>query len=382
MITSLAAGPNPAPDPTWPHILLVLDQFPKTLGGGERIVLRLAALLPRYGYRVSILTFLSHPETSALDHAPCSIYLLPLVNTYNLTALKAALELKRFIRQQQVRIVQTFFESSDLWAGMVTRALTPARLIWSRRDMGILRGRKHHIAYRLLARMPHRVFAVSELVRRHAVEIDGIDPERVQTIYNGLDLPPDASSALSPDGSITITTVGNLRHVKGHDVLLEAAALVLRRFPQVSFTIAGESLDEVYFEQLQRMVQDLGLSHAVHFLGNVTALREHLATASLFTLPSRSEGFSNAIIEAMAAGLPVVATDVGGNAEAVKEGVTGLIVPAEDAEALAGALCKLLADPASAHRMGQAGRQRVSELFTAEAMMEQVCSTYARLLHS
>src|SRR3978361_1005917 len=92
-----------------PHVLLVLDQFPKTLGGGERIVLRLAALLPRYGYRASILTFSAHPESAGLQSPPCPIYLLPLQRTYDLSALRAAWELRQFLRQRRVQIVQTFF---------------------------------------------------------------------------------------------------------------------------------------------------------------------------------------------------------------------------------------------------------------------------------
>src|ERR1039458_7127812 len=85
-----------------PHILLVLDQFPKTLGGGERTVLKLAALLPQYGYRTSILTFSAHLESAVLKSAPCPLYLLPLHCTYDITALRAALDLRTFLRQQQI----------------------------------------------------------------------------------------------------------------------------------------------------------------------------------------------------------------------------------------------------------------------------------------
>src|SRR5271154_1826534 len=92
-----------------PHVLLVLDQFPKTLGGGERVVLRLAALLPHYGYRASILTFSVHPECSALKSPPCPIHVLPLQRTYDFTAFRAALEFRRFLKQQKIQIVQTFF---------------------------------------------------------------------------------------------------------------------------------------------------------------------------------------------------------------------------------------------------------------------------------
>ena len=171
-----------------PHVLLVVDQFPKTLGGGERALLRLAALLPKYGYRASILPFFAHPECAAIESPPCPIYLLPLKRTYDLTALLAAFAFKQFLKEQRIQIVQTFFESSDIWAGFVVKKLSKAKLIWSRRDMGILRSGKHHVAYRLMARAPHAVFAVSEQVRRHCIEVDRVDPARVKTIYTGLHL--------------------------------------------------------------------------------------------------------------------------------------------------------------------------------------------------
>jgi len=379
-------APTPLP-PSAPHILLVVDQFPRALGGGERIVLRLAALLPLYGYRVSILTFLIHPESSVLGSPPpCPLYLLPLERTYDRNALRAAFALRRFLRKEKVKIVQTFFESSDLWAGLVTKALSSAKLIWSRRDMGILRAPKHTKAYRLLRRFPDRVFAVSELVRRHGIEVDGIDPSRVETIYNGLDLnewtdqwtPPLPTA--KPSGEFLIATVGNIRPVKGHDVLIRAAAIVLKRFPDTTFTIAGEILEPEFFSSLQLLASTLGISDRIRFLGGVSDLRTYLASADLFVLPSRSEGFSNAIVEAMATALPVVATNVGGNAEAVQDQITGFIVPPDDPEALARAILLLLEDSSRARSMGSAGRILVGQRFTTDAMMRRITEQYAALL--
>jgi glycosyltransferase involved in cell wall biosynthesis len=365
-----------------PHVLLVIDQFPKTLGGGERIVLRLAALLPKYGYRASILTFSLHPESVVLQSSPCPIYLLPLRRTYDLSALRAAFELRQFLKQQRIQIVQTFFESSDLWAGFVTKTMSGAKLIWSRRDMGILRGSKHHVAYRLMSRVPDRVFAVSEEVRQHCVAVDRIKPSLVETIYNGIDVAdwdtPSAPAKL-PGGAV-IATVGNIRRVKGHDVFIKAAASLVDRFPRVSFNIAGEVLEPEYFEELQTLIRTLNLSDHFHFVGGVANLREYLSTADIFVLPSRSEGFSNAIVEAMAASLPVVATNVGGNAEAVTDGVNGFIVQSEDPAALAAAIARLLSDPSRAQEMGAAGKKLASEKFTTDAMMQQITLAYARLL--
>jgi glycosyltransferase involved in cell wall biosynthesis len=365
-----------------PHVLLVVDQLGKTLGGGERIVLKLAMLLPQYGYRASILTFYAHRESAALQSPPCDVYLLPLTSTYNMTAIRGAFELRRFLKREKVQVVQTFFESSDIWAGFVTKATSSAKLIWSRRDMGILRTGKHHMAYRLMAGMPDAVFAVSELVRRHGIEVDRIDPSRVQTIYNGLDLDDWSMDSRAPKapGEFVITTVGNIRHVKGHDVFIRAAAAVVRQFPKAMFSIAGEVLEPAYFTELQTLVRELNLADHVRFEGGIKNLRPHLTAADVFVLPSRSEGFSNAIVEAMAAGLPVVATTVGGNPEAVSDGVSGILVPPEDVDALSTAILRLLSDPAKAKAMGKAGRELAAEKFTTQAMMGQITGTYRKLL--
>ena len=248
--------------------------------------------------------------------------------------------------------------------------------------MGILRGRKHRIGYRLMAGAPDAVFAVSEQVRRYSIDVDRIDPARVLTIYNGLDLADWDTSSKPADssGKIHVTTAGNIRRVKGHDIFIRAAASLVTRFPEASFTIAGEILELDYFAELQSLVRDLGLSEHFHFAGGIANLKQYLSTADIFVLPSRSEGFSNAIVEAMAASLPVVATGVGGNAEAVKDGVTGFIVPSEDPVALSTAISRLLSNMSLAKAMGMAGKALASEKFTTEAMMNQIADAYKNLL--
>lgn len=368
------------------HILLVVDQLHMPFGGGERVLLLLAAELLQRGYRVSVLTFAADKNLS-VTAMKFPVYLLPITKTYNRQALHAARELRRFLIAENVRIVQTFFESSDLWAGLISKTVPGVQLIWSRRDMGILRSRMHSTAYKLMAALPDAVFAVSELVRQYCIDQDGIDPVRVRTIYNGIDpsLWPErpGTSPADLDGqSFHVTTVGNIRHVKGHDVLLRAAAEVLQRFPRTSFSIGGDVLEPEYFRSLQQIARELGITDRVRFLGGLTNLPEHLAQADIFVLPSRSEGLSNALLEAMAASLPVVATAVGGNPETVVEGVTGIIVPPEDPAALARALCQLLSDPVRARAMGVAGRTRILDRFSVEAMVAQTTDTYKVLLNT
>ena len=248
--------------------------------------------------------------------------------------------------------------------------------------MGILRARKHNIAYRLMGGLPDAVFAVSDKVRCHCIDVDRIDPDRVLTVYNGLNL-KDWNIGTRPNThKKVVITVGNIRKVKGHDLLIQAAAKVIPQFPSVSFCIIGDILEPEYFEELQSLVRELDISQHISFLGEVADTKKYLAAADIFVLPSRSEGFSNAIVEAMAASLPVIASDVGGNAEAVSDGRSGVIVPPEDSSALAEAICRLLRSPTEAQRMGEAGRTLAAERFSTEAMMSIVVQTYVKLVPS
>ena len=364
-----------------PHVLLIIDQFSTTLGGGERAILQLASQLPEHGFQASILTFLLDPESPALQKMTTApIYLLPLRRTYGIRALRAAIQLREFIKREGVVIVHTAFESSDLWAGFVTRATSGAKLVWSRRDMGILRERKHRIAYHLMARIPHAVMAVSEEVRQYCVQMDGINPARVHTIHNGLNFERFADARSRSRNGQHVVSVGNIRRVKGHDIFIRAVALIAQRFPRATFSIAGEVLEPQYFQELLTLIDSLGLADRFQFEGGVTNIPSFLANADIFVLPSRSEGFSNALIEAMAASLPVIATRVGGNPEAIEDGVTGLLVPPEDPDGLADAMQQLLSDSERSSAMAEAGRRLAIREFSSDRVVSEVASIYNRLL--
>ena len=363
-----------------PHVLFVVDQLPEALGGGERMILRMAELLPAYGYRASVLTFAADARTSALVSPPCSIYLLPLRRTYDLNALSGAIALRRFLARERVVIVHTCFESSDLWAGAVTKLLSSAKLVWNRRDMGILRQRKHEIAYRKLSRLPDAVFAVSEEVRRYSIDVDGLPADHVLTIHNGLDLREWSQDLTQSKAEpLTFVSLGNIRRVKGHDVLLQAFRLVHMEFPAAKLVLGGAVLEADFKRDLESYVKKYDLDSSVRFAGSIQDQQSFFRDASFFVMPSRSEGFSNAIIEAMAGSLPVIATNVGGNAEAVVDGETGILVASEDVEGMASAMLKLLRDPNSAKVMGSLGRRRVLEQFTLESMMTRVATTFNHL---
>jgi glycosyltransferase involved in cell wall biosynthesis len=254
--------------------------------------------------------------------------------------------------------------------------------------MGFQRSAKHDLGYRLMNPVFDLVLTVSEQVRRRCIERDGIASEKVATLYNGVELdsferpqPSDLRSRLGLDlSSPLVITVGNIRHVKGIDVLIETAALVLRQRADVKFLVVGRISEPVYFEQLRQRIDQLGVHESVRFLGESERISSLLSECDIFFLPSRSEGFSNALIEAMASAIPCVATRVGGNAEAIEDGRNGYLVETEDPVVAAERIISLLQDCQFAKEMGNAAKRIVEEKFTVEVMIRELVKHYERLL--
>ena len=374
------------PEPA--HVLFIIDELCR-LGGAERILLRLIRLLPPEKYRASLVTFRLDPEV--FHEFPCPFHFLPLRRTYDFNALKMGLKLRKLIRAENVAIAHTFFETSDLWAGPIARFSGVPILISSRRDLGILRASKHRLAYRFVNRFFDRVLAVSQEVRNYCIAEDGLPPEKVLTLYNGIELDQIASrnsAAVSraslgcAEASHLIITAANIRRVKGLDVLVRAAAIVRREFPRAIFLVVGGILEPEYARELEELTRSLALSDTVKFLGARKDVMPLLAISDVFCLPSRSEGFSNALVEAMASGLPCVATRVGGNAEALANGQSGYIVDSDDPQAMAERVMILLRDPELRGRMGQRGRDTVESRFSAHSMITQLAGVYDELLAS
>jgi len=379
-------GPRTRNVPEPVHVLFIIDEL-CTLGGAERTLLRLIRLLPPEKYRASLVTFRLDPEV--FHDLPCPLHFLPLRRTYDANAAKMGLKLRKLIRSEKVAIAHTFFESSDLWAGPIARLSGVPILISSRRDLGILRASKHRLAYRFVNHLFDRVLAVSQEVRNYCIAEDGLPPEKVLTLYNGIELDQIAfrdSAAMSraslgcAEASHLIITAANIRRVKGLDVLLRAAAIVQREFPRAIFLIVGGILEPEYARELEELTRSLALSDTVKFLGARKDVMPLLAISDVFCLPSRSEGFSNALVEAMASGLPCVATRVGGNAEALADGESGFIVDSDDPQALAERILILLRDPELRRRMGQRGKETVESRFSAQSMITQLVGVYDELL--
>jgi glycosyltransferase involved in cell wall biosynthesis len=374
------------------RVLYMVDSLSEPAGGGEQALLRTIRHLPRDRFEPSVVTFSLVPRArEILRELECPLHYFPIQRTYDWTGFNAALAIHRLLRAHKPDIVHTFFESSNTWGGLITKLSGDALLISSRRDMGILRSTKHNIAYKLVDRLADGIQVVSEEVRRRCIDVESIDPNKVFTIHNGVDLEMiDRAVGGDPfkrnlglDGaSPIVATVANIRQVKGIDTLLKTADIVRRRFNSVRFAIVGAFNEPDHFRELQGLVRDLGLENNVCFLGPLETAFPFLKLADLFCLLSRSEGFCNALLEAMACRLPCVVTDVGGNAEAIEDGENGFLVPAEDPEAAAGRILTLLEARDYAREMGQKARKTVESRFGVEMMVDHLTHFYDSLLKS
>src|ERR1044071_4175446 len=174
-----------------PHVLFLIDHL-MALGGGESNLLKVAELMPPELVRCSVATFRIKPEIRQSISVP--VYIFPWKRFFHLDAWRAAVALRKLIKAEKVDIVQTYFETSNLWGGVVAK-LSGAALLSSRRDLGILRQRKHQLAYGLVNRIADRVLAVSEEVKRFCIDQEHIPPEKISVVYNGVDLQQPASEA-------------------------------------------------------------------------------------------------------------------------------------------------------------------------------------------
>jgi glycosyltransferase involved in cell wall biosynthesis len=315
---------------------------------------------------------------------------------YDLHALRQVRQFARYLKKHDIDVVHTHDFYTNIF-GMAGAALArvPVRIA-SRRESAV-RPVKQRLVERLAYRAAHAVVANCEEVRQQLIN-EGVPTRKVRTIYNGLD-PARVQAAHTdrrdilaslnlPDPSRFVTIVANMRaHVwhpepacyKDHPTFLRAARTVSEKVPEAAFIIAGEGELK---EKTQELARDLGIAERTFFIGRCEDVAAVLSISDVCVLSSNAEGFSNSILEYMAAGRPVVATAVGGAREAIVEGETGYTVAAGDDERMAQRIISLLSDSENARSMGESGRRRVHEKFSTAKQLQNVESLYTELLTS
>jgi glycosyltransferase involved in cell wall biosynthesis len=185
-----------------------------------------------------------------------------------------------------------------------------------------------------------------------------------------------------PQDAPLVVVLSRLNRLKGIEYFLRAAVRISAMFGKARFLVVGDSIDAAYRNELETYAARIGLRDKILFTGFRTDVGSILSETAVSVLPSLSEGLPNALLESMAMGVPVVATHVGGNPEAVENGVTGLLVPPRDDAALAEAVCTFLQNPAMAVRFGEAGKRRIADIFSLERMVQETERLYMGLLSS
>lgn len=374
-----------------PNVLFIIDSFEQ--GGSERQALQLLRQLRQSGrcrVRIACLQDRGSLRTEAESLALGEIHEYALTSFYDFNFVKQVRRLVRYIHEHQIDVVHTHCFYTNIF-GMTGAFLAgvPARLT-SKGETDGFRTPLQKRAERISFRLAHRVIANCLVVQNQLIK-EGVPPRKIIQHYNGLDLerlrvPADLTRAevLKKFGLPAeparrfVSIVANLRNpVKDHPVFLRAAARVHAAVPDAAFVIAGEG---ELMPGLRDLARQLGIENCVHFIGRCDDVASLLFASHVGVLSSKAEGFANAILEYMAAGLPVVATDVGGVREAIIEGETGYIVPRGDDAQMAERLIQVLSHDDAARAMGEHGRLIVAEKFSADHHLRNTLELYDELL--
>ena len=341
-------------------------------GGTERQMTELIRRLDHSRYLVHVACFdRSGPWLPRVLERAASVTEFPIRGFARPRTFLRMLQFARWCRQQRIAAVQT----CDLYAnvfGLPAAALAgvPVR-IGSRRELNPDKSAGQIALQRLAYRCATRVAANSPAAAA-MLEAEGVPRAKITVIPNGID-----SAAFAPrvprDDVRTIITVANLRAEKDHETLIAAAAALAPRYPGLRVQVVGDGYRRAALEAL---AQARGVADVVEFLGHREDVPALLAAADAYVLPSRSEAFPNGAIEAMAAGLPVIATAVGGLLDLIEDGRTGLLVPASDPEALTVAIKAVIDNPSLGHRLGAAARQAVETRYAFDRMVNAFQTLY------
>ncbi len=369
------------------HNILYTSLSGQMLGGGQRSLLLLLERLNRKKFN----PFLVCPSEGGLvekaerQGVEARIIKMGRIKSPNVISTAATvIKLKKFIKDKNIDLIHTDSPRQAFYSGRAARP-TGTPLIWHIR---VSTPEKKSFEKFLFDRA-HKVIAVSKAANQRFQGFESAQ-EKVVVIYNGVDLteftpqPPDSQVReefeIEKDW-ILIGTLGQLIPGKGQDIFLKAAAQVVKQTPKVKFMIVGDGI-KAYKQKLEDLSQDLGLSQNVVFTGFREDIPRIMNLLDITVLPSTThlEGLSRVIIEAMASAKPMIATNSGGNPEAVEDGTTGILVPPEDSGSLAESILDLIRDETKRNRMGEAGRKRAEKLFSIEKNISRIEKLYGELL--
>ncbi len=366
-----------------PRILFLIDEIGSIADGGtERQVLQLVHVATRLGYAPR-LAALRGTEWLTEDKAGCPVYLAGAHSLLRPSGWGNCLGLVRWMRREQIDLVQTFFIECNIVGPWLARWAGVPVVIGSRRNLNDWMGPWTRMIQRMANLSTDCIVANSQIAADAMVSTERVPPHKMRVAYNGIDL--KKFSALDQqrsrarqtlgiaDNEILIGNISCMRPVKGLLQFVDAASMALTKDSSMRFVIVGDGSERT---AIAERIRHHGIEDRIQLAGAQMDVLPYLAAMDIGVLSSLAEGFSNSLLEYMACGLPAVATDVGGNREALEE--TGILVPPDDPTALAEAILRLR-DPVLRRQLGHTARQRVERfsLARAERCMEEL---YGELL--
>lgn len=384
-----------ASTPQQPLRLLYLTDSPITVSGGsERFLRNLVNGLAPEQFLINVVHLCEQPSQADRIHedsvSPAiDVRYLPCGAVYGSSGLRAYRILKRRVLDEGFHVIQSQHENADVLNALLPRGPLNAIRISNRRDTGFLKSWKLRLASRLLNQRFDRIVAPTTAVLDAVAAAEGAARKHMLCIPNGVDAsrfrPADASTractrstlGIAP-GAPLIGCVADLFEVKRHVDLIDAFAQVRAEFPEAHLVLIG---DGPLRGTIEKRARDRRVNDAVNLLGSRKDIDVLLPALDLFVLASDTEGMSNAILEAQACGLPVIATEVGGNLDLV-DNTCGQLVAPRDPDALAAAMLALLRDAELCKRMGVAARDRVTSKHSLEAMAQAYASLYRESVHA
>lgn len=295
------------------------------------------------------------------------------------TNARAWLELRQLVRDRAPSIVHGHAAVGGALARLVSSP-TPIRRIYT--PHAIFPRWAALKTERMLGRRTHHLIAVSESERELAIRLRLVPADRIELIPNGITVEPPARSSRDLRGILDLRSdvplvgfVGRLGPQKAPEVFVEACRRTAEHLPDVHFVLVG---DGPLRQMVRRRVEESKIGHRLHLMAHVPAMEELMGQLDVAVLTSRYEGLPYVLIEAMRAGVPIVATDVIGNRDAVEHGVTGLLARPDDPDSISDAVRRLLTSPSTAAQFGRAGQARVRQYFDVRRMAQMLGELYQR----
>jgi glycosyltransferase involved in cell wall biosynthesis len=356
--------------------------------GTERLVAEIAKRINSNRFDVHLCCLFDSERFRQMSHY-CHTKLFPAQSFHTPSGIRQIVAMRRYLRAEQIDIAHSFMVRTAILAVAAGHRSGCTSTVTTRMSMDWYTPYKIKLFRYYLNPRTTRVMANSEAIKQVASSMEALDPARIDVMYQGVDTnrftpygenPSVHSSAARlgiPEGTAVVGIVANYRPVKDLSLFLRAAKIVADNVPRTAFLLVGkgESLAE-----LTNLAREMNIAKSVFFTNGEGDVRDHLANMSIACLSSVSEGFSNAILEYMACGLPVIATAVGGNGEAIVDGQTGYLVRERTPEAFAAPIIRLLQNEDLRRQMGSNSLMRARERFSMDGFVARLEQYYEQLV--